>query len=90
MSTDWSFGKVTLNLKGFRQLRTSPQAQAWVDRAGEAIAARATSLSGLPYRYDPGPGRNRARGIVTPDSTEAAIDSLRDLTLLRSMDAGRD
>ena len=86
----WKLGPVKLNYRGFHQLRTSHAAWAWVDRVGEAIAARASALSGEKYGYRRSPGRTRARGVVKAATTEAARDSAANLTLLRAMGAGRD
>ncbi len=79
---------IKLNVAGFRALRKSEGAQALVMRSAEAIAA-AASESGYPYDAKASPGRNRARAVVAPSTPEAAVDSAANLTLLRSLDAGR-
>lgn len=76
---------VRLNLAGFRQLRKSEGAKAMVNAAAGRIAA----ACGDGYVAEESPGRNRARAIVHPDTTEARIDSLKNLTLLRNLRAGR-
>ena len=85
----WTLSDTKLNIGGFRALRKSPGAQAWVTRVGEAIAREASAMSGLPYDFRLGPGRSRARGVVAPASGDAARDSLKNLTLLRAMGVGR-
>ena len=75
---------IKLNFKGFRALRRSPQARAWVN----ATAKRIADACGEGYEAEEAPGRNRARAIVHPTTTEARIDSLKNLTMLRNMRAG--
>ncbi len=75
---------IKLNIPGFRELRTCPGAKAWVSQRAAAIAA----ACGDGYVAEEAPGRNRARAIVHPDTTEARIDSLQNLTLIRNMRAG--
>ena len=89
MSDQWKFSKPELNPAGFRELRRSPQAQAWVSRVGEAMAAAASRMSGERYDFRLAPGRNRARGVVAPGTLAAMRDSRTNLTLLKVLDAGR-
>ena len=89
MSPSWSFSKTRLNIAGFRTLRKSAEAEALVMGAAEAIAAEASRQSGEQYDAKESPGRNRARAVVAPDTYAAAVDSAKNLTLLRSMNAGR-
>lgn len=89
MSKAWKFESIRLNHAGFAALRKSPEAQAAVAQMGEAIAASASAQSGEEYDYKPSPSKRRARGVVAPESAAAALDSQTNLTLLRSMDAGR-
>jgi len=76
---------VKLNYKGFRELRRSPAVKADLLRRGQRIAEAA----GPGYIAQESPGRNRARVVIIPDTYEAAVDSLQNLTLIRVMDAGR-
>lgn len=76
---------VKLNWAGFRQLRRCDGAKALVNGAAGRIAA----ACGEGYVAEESPGRNRARAIVHPDTTEARIDSLQNLTMLRNLRAGR-
>lgn len=76
---------IKLNIPGFRELRKSEGAKALVNGA----AGRIASACGDGYVAEESPGRNRARAIVHPDTTEARIDSLKNLTLLRNLRAGR-
>lgn len=85
----WTFTNTRLNLAGFKALRKSPGAKKFVDEAAEKIAAEASRQSGEAYVAKESPGRNRARAVVGPDTYEAAVDSAKNLTLLKSMDAGR-
>ncbi len=85
----WTFSNTRLNLAGFRQLRTSDGAKRLVGDAADKIAAEASRQSGEAYVVKESPGRNRARAVVVPDSFGAAVDSATNLTLLKSMDAGR-
>lgn len=85
----WSFSNTRLNLAGFRQLRTSDGAKQLVNGAADKIAAEASRQSGEAYVANGSPGKRRARAVVGPDSFEAAVDSAANLTLLKSMDAGR-
>lgn len=85
---EFKMGPIKLNVAAFRALRTSEAAKALVMRSAEAIAA-AASESGYPYNAKQSPGRNRARAVVAPSTPEAARDSAANLTLLRSLDAGR-
>ena len=75
---------IKLNYKGFRALRRSDEARKWVN----ATAKRIADACGDGYTADESPGRNRARAIVHPTTTEARIDSLKNLTMLRNMRAG--
>lgn len=90
MNNNWSFSDTKINTAAFRALRKSPEAQAWVARTGRAIAAAASSRSGQSYDFQMSKGRSRARGVVAPASPMAARDSLRNLTLLKVLDAGRN
>lgn len=87
--SNWSFSNTRLNLPGFRALRKSAEAESWVMGAAEAIASEASRQSGEEYKATKSPGRNRARAIIAPDTLPAAIDSAANLTLLKSMNAGR-
>ena len=75
---------IKLNYKGFRALRRSAEARKWVNDAAGKIA----EACGDGYEAEESPGRNRARAIVHPTTTEARIDSLKNLTMLRNMRAG--
>ena len=74
---------IKLNYAGFRALRKCAEAQQWVDETAKRIA----DACGDGYVAEDQPGRNRARAIVRPDTTEARIDSLQDLTMIRNMRA---
>ena len=89
MSEQWSFSETKLNIPGFRELRKSPGAQAWVGRVGAAMAAAASARSGEAYDFQLSASKRRARGVVAPSTTDAARDSLKNLTLLKVFDAGR-
>lgn len=82
--------RVKLNLRGFREFRTHPLAQAAVLARLQRIAAAANAASGGGYVADMSTtAKQRARGVVRPDTPAAAADSSRNLTLLKSLDAGR-
>lgn len=85
----WKFSRYQLKLAGFRQLRTSDAAKRLVNEAAEKIAAEASRQSGEAYVAKESPSKRRARAVVVPDTYEAAVDSAKNLTLLKSMDAGR-
>ncbi len=85
----FKMGPVKLNRAAFRALRTSDGAKRAVKKAADQIAADASRRSGEEYEAHESKGRNRARAVVTPGTYEAARDSAENLTLLRSMDAGR-
>lgn len=84
MST-FKMGPIKLNYRGFRALRRCEPAQRWVKETAEKIA----DACGEGYVAEEAPGRNRARAIVHPDTTEARIDSLENLTMVRNLNAGR-
>lgn len=87
----WKLSKPFVDFEELDRLRKSAAAQAWVDRTGEKIAARARDLSGRQYRYEPRPdGPHRARGVVFPVGRIAKRSSLKNLTLIHAIDAGRD
>lgn len=80
--------KVKLNLKGFRDLRTSPAVVADIERRAKAIAnAAGEGYAVLPIQSP----RNRARAIVTtePGNYPAIVREARDHRLLGALDAGR-
>lgn len=90
MSGDnWQLTNYRLNIAGFRALRTCPAAKEWASGVARKIAAAASAASGEAYDARESPGRNRARAVVSPATPAAARDSLQNLTLLRSMGAGR-
>lgn len=82
--------RLKLNMKGFKQLRTSEGAHALLRKSGRAIteAANARLSDGAGYEMKDSPSKNRARLVITPESGEAILDSGRNLTLIRVMDRG--
>jgi hypothetical protein len=79
-------GKIRLNLKGFRELRTSPPAAALVEKAARKAQARL----GDDWVAEESPGRNRARWTVTPNTAEAALESAREpARLIAALNAAR-
>jgi hypothetical protein len=70
--------RVSLNNKGFRELRTSPKMDAFILAKAEKVALAA----GTEFKAEPSPGTNRARAVVVPDSAEAALQTARDPHLL--------
>lgn len=89
MSAPWKFTNIRLNNAGFRALRKSDGAKKWARSVADKIAAEASRQSGEEYGAKDSPGRNRARAVVVPETPEAAVDSAANLTLLKSMNAGR-
>ena len=87
--SNWSLSNTRLNIAGFRALRKSDAAKSWVKDKADKIAAEASSQSGEEYAAKDSPGRNRARATVAPETYPAALDSAANLTLLKSMNAGR-
>ena len=81
----FSMGPIRLNYSGFRELRRSEAAKKAVMDAAERIA----DACGEGYEAQESPGRNRARAIVHPTTTEARFDSLKNLTMVRNLNAGR-
>ena len=87
--TKWKFSGIRLSNAGHRALRTSPGAKKWAKDVADKIAAEASRQSGEEYGAQESPGRNRARAVVAPETSAAAVDSAANLTLLKSMNAGR-
>ena len=85
MSENWTFSAIKLNRKGFAAFRKSPGARAWVTQVGEHIARTASAISGESYGFKMSPSRNRARGVVAPETLAAKLDSATNLTLLRAL-----
>lgn len=78
--------RIKFNVKGFRELRTSPAVQADIRRRAERVAAAAgEGVEVLPVRTP----RNRARALVGPVTSEAARRTARDNSLIRALQAGR-
>jgi hypothetical protein len=78
--------KLKLNLKGFRELRTSPTMDAFILAKAEKVARRA----GPDFEAQLSPGKNRARAVVVPTTAEAAIDTARNPhKIIGAMDAAR-
>lgn len=74
-----------LNNRGFRELRTSPEAKSAVNAAARKIA----EACGPGYTAQEAPGRNRARAVVMPTTREAKEDAAKNLTPLRKLGAAR-
>lgn len=78
--------KITLNLAGFRELRTSPAVQADLQRRAEAVAA---ALGDGFEVSNPGT-RTRARRTVGPTTPEAFAKVRKTpAALVRALNAGR-
>ena len=67
-----------LNLRGFRELRTSAPAEALTEK----VARRAAAAAGPGFVAERSPGKNRARWVVVPDTAEAALETARNPSLL--------
>ncbi len=78
--------KLKLNLKGFRELRTSPAMDRLILEKAETVARAA----GPGFKAEASPGKNRARAVVVPDTAEAALDSGRNPhKLIAALNAAR-
>ena len=77
--------RIKLNNAGFRTLRTSDEAQELIGK----IARRIAAACGPGYVAERSPSKNRARWTVYPETPEAVRDAAENLTLIRSLDAGR-
>lgn len=77
--------RIELNRAGIRQLLTSREMQADLDRRAGNIAAAA----GPGMRADSEPTATRARAEVVTETWEAKAAEARDRSLTRAIDAGR-
>jgi hypothetical protein len=78
--------RIKLNLRGFRELRTSPEMDAEILRRARRVAQAA----GPGFVAEQSPGVNRARAVVVPDSAEAALETARNPSvLIGALSAGR-
>ena len=79
--------KIKWNRNAFRELRSSPEVRAELERRAAAIAR----ASGDGFEYDSGitGGRGRARASVWTSSSSARRRNARENTLLRNLDRGR-
>lgn len=77
--------RVVLNLRGFRDLRRSPEVEADLLARGRRIAAAA----GPGYGVQTWLGRNRARVTVRTSTPETRRAETENPVLLNSLDAGR-
>lgn len=74
-----------LNLKGFRQLRTSPEMDALILKHAKAGAR---SHEGLEAKQSP--GKNRARAVIIPGDAETALEVQKDPSIMiRALSASR-
>lgn len=73
--------KVTWNRRAWREIRTSPEVQEFIEQKTHEIANRCGD------GYEPSVERGKARlhGSVITDTYEAKADNARNNTLLRSM-----
>lgn len=77
--------RIKWNIKGFEELRRSPGVAADID----ARAARVAAAAGKGYVASPYEGKSRHRASVFTQTPRAMVDSKRNNTLLRAIDAGR-
>ena len=73
--------KAELDLKGLRQLAKSPEMQAHLQRAGEAVAAAAGEEYGVRVHL----ADYLAIVNIYPNSRKAAIENSRHNTLLKAL-----
>lgn len=69
------------NLKGFQQLRRSPEIKARLQRDSEAVAKSA----GDGYEVRPGEGKTRSRSSVVTASADAMRAESKSNNLLRAL-----
>jgi hypothetical protein len=80
-------GRLKLNLKGFRELRTGPAATRLVREAAEKVAGAA----GEGFEAQMSPGKSRARAVVVPTTPEAARQTAEEpARLIAALEAARD
>ena len=77
--------RIKWNIKGFEELRRAPGVAADVDSRASRVAAAA----GNGYVASPYEGKSRHRASVFTQTPRAMVDSQKNNTLLRSLDAGR-
>ena len=79
--------RIEWNIAAFRALRTDPAIVADVQSRAERIAAAAGDGNGVQVTTSG--GRGRARATVMTETYEARLDEAQNMTLTRSVDAGR-
>lgn len=79
--------KFELDMKGLRELFTSPEVNAWLQEVGNDVAERASAMSenGGEYGARAHNADNTAIVNVYPDSKEAAHDNYENNTLLKAL-----
>jgi hypothetical protein len=79
--------RLKFNMRGFRELRTSPGVRADLrERAARVAAAAGEGVEVLPEEEP----RNRAHLVVAPVTPAAAARVASDNVLIRALEAGRD
>lgn len=78
--------EVKWNSKGIKEIL---RGQPMVDGL-EGIAHEIAAAAGPGHRVESEVGKNRARAAVITDTDEAVRSEVRDHTLTRALDAGRD
>lgn len=82
--------RIKWNIKGFKEIRTTPELQALVKKKVNEIAEKANSnLSEPGYEASTYANSNRARGSVAAVSYKAREDNARNNTLLRALNESK-
>lgn len=79
--------RIELNLAGINEMMKSPEIQASLQAAGEAVAASASAASGEEYGVRTHLASWVAITNIYPDSAAAAADNLDNNTLLKAVGA---
>lgn len=79
--------KIELNLRGINEVMKSPEIQAAVQAAGEAVASAASGMSGEAFAAQTHLANWVAIANVYPDSAKAARSNFRDNTLVKAVGA---
>lgn len=80
---DFKFEKFDLDLPGLNELMKSPEMQAALDEAGEAVAR----MAGSDYAASPKTGNYIGFSNVYPNSKRAAHENYENNTLLKALSA---